>query len=186
MVGVGSGGVIVDSNHKLNNQGTIQIGNVNNVAAVDVVSGPDGALCPAKRRRRRDVTREQSAASTVNVPERYAVSRLRDSQLGDERVGDIANYIVPGMLWRAFENDGQITKREIRAITLAALAPRRGGLLWDIGAGSGLVGLAAARAEATAASSWVRREPISMQGRSQAAATMRADCSLAMFSATAA
>jgi len=34
-----------------------------------------------------------------------AVSRLRDSQLGDPRVKDIANYIVKGMLWRAFEND---------------------------------------------------------------------------------
>ena len=32
-----------------------------------------------------------------------AVSRLRDSQLGDERVHDIANYIVPGKLWEAFE-----------------------------------------------------------------------------------
>jgi MoxR-like ATPase len=36
-----------------------------------------------------------------------AVSRLRDSQLGDSKVQDIANYIVPGMLWRAFENDNQ-------------------------------------------------------------------------------
>src|SRR6187431_3391640 len=34
-----------------------------------------------------------------------AVSRLRDSQLGDARVHDIANYIVPGMLWRAFESE---------------------------------------------------------------------------------
>jgi MoxR-like ATPase len=34
-----------------------------------------------------------------------AVSRLRDSQLGDPRVQDIANYIVPGMLWQAFESD---------------------------------------------------------------------------------
>ena len=32
-----------------------------------------------------------------------------------------------------FEHDGQITKREIRAITLAALSPRRGELLWDVG-----------------------------------------------------
>lgn len=32
-----------------------------------------------------------------------AVSRLRDSQLGDERVKDIANYIVKGVLWQAFE-----------------------------------------------------------------------------------
>jgi MoxR-like ATPase len=34
-----------------------------------------------------------------------AVSRLRDSQLGDARVADIANYIKRGVLWEAFEND---------------------------------------------------------------------------------
>jgi MoxR-like ATPase len=34
-----------------------------------------------------------------------AVSRLRDSQLGDERVHDIHNYIVKGMLWQAFSSD---------------------------------------------------------------------------------
>tara|TARA_A100001037_G_scaffold102793_2_gene93566 strand:- start:1615 stop:2463 length:849 start_codon:yes stop_codon:yes gene_type:complete len=34
-----------------------------------------------------------------------AVSRLRDSQLGDERVHDISNYIVQGKLWEAFESD---------------------------------------------------------------------------------
>jgi MoxR-like ATPase len=32
-----------------------------------------------------------------------AVSRLRDSQLGDEKVKDISNYIVKGVLWQAFE-----------------------------------------------------------------------------------
>ena len=36
-----------------------------------------------------------------------AVSRLRDSQLGDPKVQEIGNYIVPGMLWRAFESDEQ-------------------------------------------------------------------------------
>jgi len=36
-----------------------------------------------------------------------AVARLRDSQLGDDRVHDIANYIVPGKLWEAFESDVQ-------------------------------------------------------------------------------
>ena len=40
-----------------------------------------------------------------------------------------------------FEHDGQITKREVRALTLSALAPRRGELLWDIGAGSGSVAI---------------------------------------------
>ena len=40
-----------------------------------------------------------------------------------------------------FEHDGQITKRDIRAITLSALAPRRGELLWDVGAGAGSVAI---------------------------------------------
>jgi len=40
-----------------------------------------------------------------------------------------------------FEHDGQITKREIRAMTLAALSPRRGELLWDVGAGAGSVAI---------------------------------------------
>ena len=40
-----------------------------------------------------------------------------------------------------FEHDGQMTKREIRALTLSALAPRRGETLWDIGAGAGSVAI---------------------------------------------
>lgn len=40
-----------------------------------------------------------------------------------------------------FEHDGQITKREIRAVTLSSLAPRRGERLWDIGGGSGSVSI---------------------------------------------
>ncbi len=40
-----------------------------------------------------------------------------------------------------FEHDGQITKREIRALTISALSPRRGELLWDIGAGCGSIGV---------------------------------------------
>lgn len=40
-----------------------------------------------------------------------------------------------------FDHDGQITKREIRAMTLSALAPRRGECLWDIGAGAGSVAI---------------------------------------------
>jgi len=49
--------------------------------------------------------------------------------------------LTPGLDDALFEHDGQITKREIRALTLAALAPRRGELLWDIGAGSGSVAI---------------------------------------------
>ena len=49
--------------------------------------------------------------------------------------------LTPGLPDDWFEHDGQLTKREVRAVTLAALEPHRGGLLWDIGAGSGSVGI---------------------------------------------
>ena len=48
---------------------------------------------------------------------------------------------TPGLADNLFEHDGQITKREIRAVTLSSLSPRRGELLWDIGAGSGSVAI---------------------------------------------
>jgi precorrin-6Y C5,15-methyltransferase (decarboxylating) len=47
----------------------------------------------------------------------------------------------PGLADDLFEHDGQITKREVRAVTLSSLAPRRGELLWDIGAGAGSVAI---------------------------------------------
>ncbi len=46
-----------------------------------------------------------------------------------------------GLADHLFEHDGQITKREMRAVTLSSLAPRRGELLWDVGAGAGSVAI---------------------------------------------
>ena len=54
----------------------------------------------------------------------------------------------PGLPDDAFEHDGIITKREVRAITLAALAPLPGDVLWDIGAGNGTIAI-----------EWLRIEP---------------------------
>ena len=54
---------------------------------------------------------------------------------------------VPGLPDDAFEHDGQLTKREVRAATLAALGPTPGALLWDVGAGCGSVGIEWMRAE---------------------------------------
>jgi precorrin-6B C5,15-methyltransferase / cobalt-precorrin-6B C5,C15-methyltransferase len=48
---------------------------------------------------------------------------------------------VGGLPDEAFEHDGQLTKREVRAATLAHLAPFPGALLWDIGAGNGSVAI---------------------------------------------
>ncbi len=54
----------------------------------------------------------------------------------------------PGLPDAAFRHDGQMTKREVRAITLAALAPVPGQLLWDVGAGAGSVAI-----------EWLRGDP---------------------------
>lgn len=48
---------------------------------------------------------------------------------------------IPGLPDGAFRHDGQLTKREVRAATLAALAPAPGALLWDVGAGCGSVAI---------------------------------------------
>jgi precorrin-6Y C5,15-methyltransferase (decarboxylating) len=48
---------------------------------------------------------------------------------------------VPGLPDDAYDTDGQLTKREVRALTLAALAPLPGELLWDVGAGTGTVAI---------------------------------------------
>ena len=48
---------------------------------------------------------------------------------------------LAGLPDNAFKHDGQLTKRDVRAITLARLAPVPGELLWDVGAGSGSIGI---------------------------------------------
>ncbi len=55
---------------------------------------------------------------------------------------------LAGLPEAAFEHDGKITKREVRAATLALLAPMPGEVLWDVGAGSGAVGI-----------EWLRSDP---------------------------
>ena len=65
-----------------------------------------------------------------------------------------------------FEHDGQITKREIRAVTLSSLAPRRGELLWDVGAGAGSISI-----------EWMLADPslhaIAIEARTERAARIR-------------
>jgi precorrin-6Y C5,15-methyltransferase (decarboxylating) len=80
--------------------------------------------------RRRDATAREWAANPAGdvddlnvVAVRYLPDDSRRSVLPDD----------------AFAHDGQLTKQSMRAVTLAALAPRTGELLWDVGAGSGSI-----------------------------------------------
>src|SRR5947208_9025280 len=59
----------------------------------------------------------------------------------------------------AFEHDGQLTKREIRAASLAALAPLDGERLWDIGAGSGSIAIEWLRAISGGSAVAIERDP---------------------------
>ena len=77
---------------------------------------------------------------------------------------------APGLPDDAFEHDGQMTKREVRAITLSRLGPLPGQCLWDVGAGCGSVAI-----------EWLRAA-----GRSQAVAVERDEGRRAMMAANAA
>jgi precorrin-6Y C5,15-methyltransferase (decarboxylating) len=67
--------------------------------------------------------------------------------------------LTPGLPNAWFEHDGQLTKREVRAATLAALAPRRAELLWDIGAGSGSIGIEWMLADPSTRAIAIERDP---------------------------
>ncbi len=79
--------------------------------------------------RRRDGTAREWAADVPLVVDDLNVIAVR--YLPDERMSPLPDD--------AFIHDGQITKHGIRAVTLAALAPRPGQRLWDVGAGSGSI-----------------------------------------------
>jgi precorrin-6Y C5,15-methyltransferase (decarboxylating) len=95
----------------------------------------DSQLCvleqlggPAERRRA--ATAHDWAADPPDDVDDLNVVAVR--YLPDERVAQV----LPDS---AFAHDGQITKQAMRAVTLAALAPRPGELLWDVGSGSGSI-----------------------------------------------
>lgn len=67
---------------------------------------------------------------------------------------------VPGLPDAAYAHDGQLTKRHIRAATLAALAPAPGELLWDVGGGSGSIAVEWMRAHPACRAVSVERDPV--------------------------
>jgi len=93
------------------------------MTALEQLGGP--------QERRRDGTARQWAGSAPAGVDDLNVIAVR--YLPDERVSPLPDD--------AFVHDGQITKYAMRAVTLAALAPRPGERLWDVGAGSGSIGV---------------------------------------------
>jgi precorrin-6Y C5,15-methyltransferase (decarboxylating) len=97
-----------------------------------------------------------------------ASERLIDARAHDWSIGETASLnvialdcrrdassdaprlaLTPGLPDDAFRHDGQLTKRDVRALTLGRLAPAPGELLWDVGAGCGSIGIEWMRAHAS-------------------------------------
>lgn len=71
--------------------------------------------------------------------------------------------LTSGLPDAAYETDGQLTKQHVRAATLAALGPRPGELLWDVGGGSGSIGIEWLRTHPTTRAAAVESNPVRAQ-----------------------
>lgn len=95
-----------------------------------------------------------AVASTGSLPD---VSESKLPELSPESVA--AMGVLPGLPDEAFEHDGLITKRHVRAQAFAFLRPLPGELLWDIGTGSGAMAIEWCRAAPGATAIGVERNP---------------------------
>jgi len=86
------------------------------------------------RERVRETTAAGFALDDIQSPVAVAIE-------ASAKAGAITLPRVAGLPDELFTHDGQLTKREIRAVTLSTLAPRGGELLWDVGAGAGSIGI---------------------------------------------
>ena len=78
----------------------------------------------------------QTTANAFDLTDVAALNTIALDVAGASPVG-----LAQGLDDSLFEHDGQLTKREVRAVTLSALAPRRGELLWDVGLGAGSIAI---------------------------------------------
>jgi|GEM_PF-15112 len=101
------------------------------LTVLEQLGGPDEARRSGLARTWATDVGDLSNVDPLNV---VAVECLRSPET--PRLG-----LVPGLADAAYEDDGQLTKREVRAVTLASLAPAPGELLWDIGAGAGSIAI---------------------------------------------
>lgn len=128
------------------------------------VTGADGAAAVARALCRRGYgpsrfvvleqlggAKEEITASTAEGWKERLADPLHVVAIECVPADDTPVYpLVPGLPDAAFESDGALTKRHVRAATLAALAPAPAALLWDVGAGSGSVSIEWLRAESSA------------------------------------
>ncbi|QIR41197.1 precorrin-6y C5,15-methyltransferase (decarboxylating) subunit CbiE [Tolypothrix sp. PCC 7910] len=81
----------------------------------------------------------ESTAASWNETDIAALNAIAVDCVADSGVVSLPR--IPGLPDNAYHHDGQLTKHEVRAITLATLAPIPGELLWDVGAGCGSISI---------------------------------------------
>jgi precorrin-6Y C5,15-methyltransferase (decarboxylating) len=74
--------------------------------------------------------------------------------------GTVPLATVPGLPDEAYAHDGQLTKRDVRAVTLSRLVPLPGQLLWDVGAGAGSIGIEWMRVHPSCRAVAVESDPV--------------------------
>ncbi len=112
------------------------------ITVLDAMGGPDEA--------RRDGTARDWSATSGDL------NTVCIECLADPGTQPLPRTCLPD---GAFQHDGKMTKREVRAITLARLAPRRGAVLWDVGAGCGSVSIEWMRAARDARAFAIEPDP---------------------------
>jgi precorrin-6Y C5,15-methyltransferase (decarboxylating) len=96
------------------------------ITVLEALGGP--------RERIRHATAAAIAWDDIQAPVAIAIDAVAEP-------GAIVIPCVAGLPDHWFEHDGQLTKREVRAVSLSSLSPRGGELLWDVGCGSGAIGI---------------------------------------------
>jgi precorrin-6Y C5,15-methyltransferase (decarboxylating) len=101
--------------------------------------------------------RVAGTAGDWSVGETAALNTIAVDCIAGE--GAVVRPRVPGLPDDAYRHDGQLTKREVRAATVAALAPTPGQRLWDVGAGCGSIAIEWLRCHRTLSATAIEREP---------------------------
>ncbi len=100
-----------------------------------------------------------SESRVTSPAEGWSQDSPRLNVLALELVGPSLVGWTAGLPDDAFEHDGQLTKRDLRASALARLSPTPGGHLWDVGAGAGSIGIEWMRAHPTCTATAIEGHP---------------------------
>ncbi|GGD24818.1 precorrin-6Y C5,15-methyltransferase [Nocardioides daphniae] len=113
-----------------------------------------GDLGSAAESRSVKTAQEWAQVAAADVPSLHVLAIEFPEDAGTRRASWVA-----GLPDDAFENDGQLTKRDLRASALARLSPAPGQHLWDVGAGAGSVGIEWMRAHPSCRTTAVEADP---------------------------